>query len=110
MLKTKLSNKKENYFLGGYILDLKAYPERSYISISMNSFDNKKGKNEPVFIMVYKKCGFGDKKYANPLIQIITDAHEKNIPIACCYYNDGDSNKMICCYANFTAEENKNEE
>lgn len=106
MLKTKLSKNKENYFLGGYIIDLKPYPEKSYISIAMKSFNAKKDKDEIVFIMIYKKSGFGNNQHPNPSVQIVMDAYEKNIPIACCYYDDGPSNKMICCYANFTAEEN----
>ena len=107
MLKTKLSNKKTNYFLGGYILDLKPFPDRSYISIAMKSYNEKNPDGETVFIMIYKKSGFGDKKYDNPSVKVAMDAFAQNIPIACCYYDDIESNKMVCCYANFTADKNK---
>ena len=103
MLSQKINNICENYFLGGYISTLIDDPEKSYISISMKSFNDKSCKT--ILIMVFRKAGYGDNKYPNPMIKIVKDAFEKNIPICCVYYNDnGKGNKMSCCYANFSAD------
>ena len=101
---TKLKSEKQNYFLGGYILGLKDYSDRPYISISMKSADSS-GRGETVFIMIFKTAGFGVNKYANPLVDIIRKAKEQNIPIACVYYKGDNCNIMSACYANFTAEQ-----
>ena len=54
---------EENKFLGGYITGMHPYPDRSYISISMR--DGVK----TIYIMIFKKCGFGNKKYDNPTVK-----------------------------------------
>lgn len=100
----KLNNKKDNYFIGGYITNLIAYPDRSYISISMKSFNGT--DDETIYIMIFKKSGFGNKKYTNPTVKILEDAYSQKVPVACVYYNNGDCNVMSCCYANFTANGN----
>ena len=103
MLTQKLKNKYENYFLGGYISNLIDNPDKSYISISMKSFNDESSKT--IFIMVYRKAGYGDNKYINPMVKIVKDAFEKHIPISCVYYDDGKGgNKMSCCYANFSVD------
>lgn len=102
----KLNNKKDNYFIGGYITNLIAYPDRSYISISMKSFNET--SEETIYIMIFKKCGFGSKKYSNPTIKILEDAFAQRLPVACVYYNNGDCNVMSCCYANFTTSAKAN--
>ena len=103
MVTQKLNNLYENYFLGGYISNLIDNPDKSYISISMKSFNDESSKT--IFIMVYRKAGYGDNKYINPMVKIVKDAFEKHIPICCVYYNDnGKGNKMSCCYANFSAD------
>ena len=101
MLTQKLKKIYENYFLGGYISNLIDNPDKSYISIAMKSFNNESSKT--IFIMVYRKSGYGDNQYINPMVKIVKDAFEKHIPICCVYYNDnGRGNKMSCCYANFS--------
>jgi hypothetical protein len=103
MVTQKLNNFYSNYFLGGYISNLIDNPVKSYISISMKSFNSE--SSETIFIMVYRKAGYGDKKYPNPMAKIVKDAFEKHIPICCVYYNDnGKGNKMSCCYANFSVD------
>ena len=103
MLTQKLKNIYENYFLGGYISNLIDNPDKSYISISMKSFNDESSKT--IFIMVYRKAGYGDNKHPNPMAKVVKDAFEKHIPISCVYYNDnGKGNKMSCCYANFSAD------
>ena len=101
---TKLNSDKQNFFLGGYILGLKEYPDRSYISISMKATDST-GNGETVFIMIFKQAGFGTRKYANPTVDIVRKAKEQNIPIACTFYKGDNCNVMSACYANFTAEQ-----
>lgn len=104
MLEQKLNNRYDNHFLGGYISNLIDNPEKSYISISMKSYDQEKSKT--IFIMVFRMSGYGDNKYPNPTAKIVKDAFEKRVPIACVYYDDGKGgNKMSCCYTNFTAEQ-----
>ena len=103
MLSQKLNNIYENYFLGGYISNLIDNPDKPYLSIAMKSYDREKSKT--VFIMIFRMSGYGDNKYPNPTAQIVKDAFEKHIPICCVYYNDnGQGNKMSCCYANFSVE------
>ena len=75
MLTQKLKNIYENYFLGGYISNLIDNPDKSYISISMKSFNDESSKT--IFIMVYRKAGYGDNKYTNPMVKIVKDAFEK---------------------------------
>ena len=79
MLTQKSKNKYENYFLGGYISNLIDNPDKSYVSISMKSFNDESSKT--IFIMVYRKAGYGDNKYTNPMVKIVKDAFEKHIPI-----------------------------
>ena len=62
---------EENKFLGGYITGMHPYPDRSYISISM------KDGTQTIYIMIFKKCGFGNRKYDNPTVKIVMDAFEK---------------------------------
>ena len=57
MKSNKLSNEKNNNFLGGYITYLKRYDgidgdERKYISIKMKDGD------ETIDIMIFKQCGY----------------------------------------------------
>ena len=102
MTAQKLNNLYANYFLGGYISNLIDNPDKPYISIAMKSYDDK--ASDTVFIMIFKQAGYGKNKYPNPTATIVKDAFEKQCPIACVYYNDGNGgNKMSCCYTNFTA-------
>jgi hypoxanthine phosphoribosyltransferase len=71
MVTQKLKNIYENYFLGGYISNLIDNPDKSYISIAMKSFNSE--KSETIFIMVYRKAGYGDNKYINPMVKIVKD-------------------------------------
>ena len=105
MTAQKLNNLYTNYFLGGYISNLIDNPDKPYISIAMKSYDDK--ASDTVFIMIFKQAGYGKNKYPNPTATIVKDAFEKQCPIACVYYNDGNGgNKMSCCYTNFTATGN----
>ncbi len=76
-----------NFFLGGYISNLIDNPDKPYISIAMKSYDDK--SSDTVFIMIFKQAGYGRNKYPNPTATIVKDAFEKQCPIACVYYNDG---------------------
>ena len=105
MTAQRLNSKYPNFFLGGYISNLIDNPDKPYISIAMKSYDDK--SSNTVFIMIFKQAGYGKSKYPNPTATIVKDAFEKQCPIACVYYNDGNGgNKMSCCYTNFTATGN----
>lgn len=95
---------EENKFLGGYITGMQPYPDRSYISISMR--DGVK----TIYIMIFKKCGFGNKKYDNPTVKIVMDAFEKGIPITCIYAQGEMANVMHCVYTNFSVDYSSNKE
>lgn len=95
---------EENKFLGGYITGMHPYPDRSYISISMR--DGVK----TIYIMIFKKSGFGNKKYDNPTVKIVMDAFEKGIPITCVYTQGEMANVMHCVYTNFSLDYSSNEE
>lgn len=100
MKSNKLSNEKNNNFLGGYITYLKRYDgidgdERKYISIKMKDGD------DTIDIMIFKQCGY-KTKYANPLVKLVIDAYEQKIPIACVYNEQPESNVMECVYTNFS--------
>ena len=100
MKSNKLSNEKNNNFLGGYITYLKRYDgidgdERKYISIKMKDGD------DTIDIMIFKQCGY-KTKYANPLVKLVIDAYEQKIPIACVYNEQAESNVMECVYTNFS--------
>lgn len=106
----KINNSKtneSNYFLGGYIISLNDYEDRSYISIGMKS--SSKNGSEPVFIMIFRQCGYGNKKYDNPTIKIILDAFEKGLPIACVYNHNAQRNVMLCAYTNFSLNDAEQE-
>lgn len=105
MTAQRLNSKYPNFFLGGYISNLIDNPDKPYISIAMKSYDDK--SSDTVFIMIFKQAGYGKNKYPNPTATIVKDAFEKQRPIACVYYNDGNGgNKMSCCYTNFSATDN----
>jgi len=105
MTAQRLNNKYPTYFLGGYISNLIDNPDKSFISIAMKSYNSTSRKT--IFIMVFRFSGYNDNKYPNPTVQVVKDAFEKQCPIACVYYNDGNGgNKMSCCYTNFTATGN----
>ena len=102
MTAQRLNNLYDNYFLGGYINNLIDNPDKHYISIAMKSYDDE--SSDTIFIMIFKQTGYGRNKYPNPTAMIVKDAFEKQCPIACVYYNDGNGgNKMSCCYTNFTS-------
>ncbi|MBE6780974.1 MAG: hypothetical protein E7545_08350 [Ruminococcaceae bacterium] len=101
MKSNKLSNNKNNCFLGGYITYLKRFDgidgdERKYISIKMKDGD------DTIDIMVFKESGYKNKKYPNPLVKLVIDAYEQKIPIACVYNEQPESNVMECVYTNFS--------
>lgn len=101
MKSNKLSNKKNNNFLGGYITYLKRYDgndgdERNYISIKMKDGD------DTIDIMIFKTSGYNKKKYPSPLVKLVIDAYEQKIPIACVYNEQPESNVMECVYTNFS--------
>ena len=106
MTAQRLNSKYPNFFLGGYISNLIDNPDKPYISIAMKSYDEK--SSDTVFIMIFKQAGYGKNKYPNPTATIVKDAFEKQRPIACVYYNDGNGgNKMSCCYTNFSVKDDK---
>jgi hypothetical protein len=101
MKSNKLSNDKNNCFLGGYITYLKRFDgidgnERKYISIKMKDGD------DTIDIMVFKESGYKKKKYPNPLVKLVIDAYEQKLPIACVYNEQPESNVMECVYTNFS--------
>ena len=102
IIKNSTENTK-NKFLGGYINSLNNYPERSYISIGV------KDDNETIYIMIFKKCGYGKNKYTNPTVKIVMDAFDKGIPIAFVYTESEQSNVMLCAYTNFSSTCSSNE-
>lgn len=93
----------KNKFLGSYITSMHDYPNRSYISVGM------KDGTETIYIMIFKKSGYGNKKYTNPLVKIIKDAFEQSIPVACVYNEGTAANVMISAYTNFSSTHSSNE-
>jgi len=87
-----------NKFLGSYITSMHTFPDRSYISIGV------KDGTETIYIMIFKKCGYGNKKYDNPTVKIVMDAFSKGIPIAFVYTESKQSNVMVCAYTNFSVD------
>ena len=87
-----------NKILGSYITSMHTFPDRSYISIGV------KDGTETIYIMIFKRCGYGNKKYDNPTVKIVMDAFSKGIPIAFVYTESKQSNVMVCAYTNFSVD------
>lgn len=105
MLKQKVNKKSDSYFLGSYILSLKDYPQegKGYVSITLCSYNDNKREN--VEVIVYYLAGYPNNRYPNPSIPIVKECWEKNLPIACVYYdNEGRVNIMQACYSNFSVK------
>ena len=105
--KDKMGHNLEIGFAGGYIANILKYdtPQdtRSYISICLKVLDSTTDETESLMIMVPKKS------YGRPNINIelITDAFEKQVPVAVVFYQSPKAKFLQFCYTNFSSKKSE---